>query len=157
VLQALELPYDRFCFACFDDAIRCLCRTTRRATSSCLRMRGRAGLAGRGRGRRRDGSEWLRAVGVEGKVRRRVGRLPPVWVDIDAGERAVELMRASVDATRRPEVIGGLGGFASAMALPRGCAEPILVSSTDGVGTKTAIAMTLGDTTRSATIWSHVR
>jgi phosphoribosylformylglycinamidine cyclo-ligase len=65
-------------------------------------------------------------------------------VDIDAGERAVELMRASVDATRRPEVIGGLGGFASAMALPPGMREPILVSSTDGVGTKTAIAMALG-------------
>jgi phosphoribosylformylglycinamidine cyclo-ligase len=65
-------------------------------------------------------------------------------VDIDAGERAVELMRASVDATRRPEVIGGLGGFASAMALPGGMREPILVSSTDGVGTKTAIAMALG-------------
>ena len=65
-------------------------------------------------------------------------------VDIDAGERAVELMRAAVDATRRPEVIGGLGGFASAMALPPGMREPILVSSTDGVGTKTAIAMALG-------------
>ncbi len=65
-------------------------------------------------------------------------------VDIDAGERAVDLMRASVDATRRPEVIGGLGGFASAMALPAGMREPILVGSTDGVGTKTAIAMALG-------------
>jgi phosphoribosylformylglycinamidine cyclo-ligase len=65
-------------------------------------------------------------------------------VDIDAGERAVELMRASVAATRRPEVMGGLGGFASAMALPGGMREPILVSSTDGVGTKTGIAMALG-------------
>ncbi len=65
-------------------------------------------------------------------------------VDIDAGERAVELMRASVAATRRPEVIGGLGGFASAMRLPAGLREPVLVSSTDGVGTKTAIAMALG-------------
>ena len=65
-------------------------------------------------------------------------------VDIDAGERAVELMRGSVAATRRPEVIGGLGGFASAMALPAGMRDPILVSSTDGVGTKTAIAMALG-------------
>jgi len=65
-------------------------------------------------------------------------------VDIDAGERAVELMRAAVDATRRPEVIGGLGGFASAMALPSGMRDPILVSSTDGVGTKIAIAMALG-------------
>jgi phosphoribosylformylglycinamidine cyclo-ligase len=65
-------------------------------------------------------------------------------VDIDAGERAVDLMRASVEATRRPEVIGGLGGFASAIALPGGMREPVLVSSTDGVGTKTAIAMALG-------------
>jgi phosphoribosylformylglycinamidine cyclo-ligase len=65
-------------------------------------------------------------------------------VDIDAGERAVELMRASVAATRRPEVIGGLGGFASAMALPPGMREPVLVSSTDGVGTKIAIALALG-------------
>ncbi len=65
-------------------------------------------------------------------------------VDIDAGERAVDLMRSSVAATRRPEVIGGLGGFASAMALPAGMREPVLVSSTDGVGTKTAIAMAMG-------------
>jgi len=65
-------------------------------------------------------------------------------VDIDAGERAVALMGASVAGTRRPEVIGGLGGFASAMALPEGMREPILVSSTDGVGTKTGIAMALG-------------
>jgi phosphoribosylformylglycinamidine cyclo-ligase len=65
-------------------------------------------------------------------------------VDIEAGERAVELMRDAVEATRRPEVIGGLGGFASAMALPAGYREPVIVSSTDGVGTKTAIAMALG-------------
>lgn len=65
-------------------------------------------------------------------------------VDIEAGERAVELMRGAVASTRRPEVIGGLGGFASAMALPAGMREPVLVSSTDGVGTKTAIAMALG-------------
>jgi phosphoribosylformylglycinamidine cyclo-ligase len=65
-------------------------------------------------------------------------------VDVDAGEKAVEMMRASVAATRRPEVVGGLGGFASAMALPAGYREPLLVSSTDGVGTKTAIAMALG-------------
>ncbi len=65
-------------------------------------------------------------------------------VDVDAGEKAVELMRAAVTATRRPEVVGGLGGFASAIALPAGYREPLLVSSTDGVGTKTAIAMALG-------------
>ncbi len=65
-------------------------------------------------------------------------------VDVAAGERAVELMRAAVDATRRPEVLGGLGGFGAAMSIPAGYREPVLVSSTDGVGTKTAIAAALG-------------
>ncbi len=64
-------------------------------------------------------------------------------VDVGAGERAVELMRAAVESTRRPEVIGGLGGFAGAVALPTGHRDPLLVSATDGVGTKTAIAAAL--------------
>ncbi len=62
-------------------------------------------------------------------------------VDVVAGERAVELMKASVARTTRPEVRGGLGGFAGLFELdlvkyPR----PVLASSTDGVGTKIAIA-----------------
>jgi len=65
-------------------------------------------------------------------------------VSVVAGDRAVELMRASVESTRRPEVIGGLGGFAGAISIPPGYREPVIVSSTDGVGTKTAIAMALG-------------
>jgi phosphoribosylformylglycinamidine cyclo-ligase len=65
-------------------------------------------------------------------------------VNVAAGDRAVELIRASVESTRRPEVVGGLGGFAGAIAIPAGYRDPILVSSTDGVGTKTAIAMALG-------------
>ena len=65
-------------------------------------------------------------------------------VDVDAGERAVELMRAHVDSTRRPEVVGGLGGFGGAFAIPDGYREPLLVASTDGVGTKTAIATAVG-------------
>jgi len=65
-------------------------------------------------------------------------------VDVDAGEKAVDLMRAAVEATSRPEVVGGIGGFASAMAVPAGYREPLLISSTDGVGTKTAIAAGLG-------------
>jgi phosphoribosylformylglycinamidine cyclo-ligase len=64
-------------------------------------------------------------------------------VDVTAGERTVELIRGAVESTRRPEVIGGLGGFAGAMALPSGMRDPILVSATDGVGTKTAIAAAL--------------
>ena len=65
-------------------------------------------------------------------------------VDIDAGERAVELMREHVDSTRRPEVVGGLGGFGGAFAIPDGYREPLLIASTDGVGTKTAIAASIG-------------
>jgi phosphoribosylformylglycinamidine cyclo-ligase len=65
-------------------------------------------------------------------------------VSVAAGDRAVELMRASVESTRRPELIGGLGGFAGAIGIPPGYREPVIVSSTDGVGTKTAIAMQIG-------------
>ncbi|HEX2754466.1 MAG TPA: phosphoribosylformylglycinamidine cyclo-ligase [Candidatus Limnocylindrales bacterium] len=65
-------------------------------------------------------------------------------VDVEAGDRAVELMRASVERTRRPEVLGELGGFGAAITIPAGFREPVLVSSTDGVGTKTAIAAALG-------------
>ncbi|WP_257477004.1 phosphoribosylformylglycinamidine cyclo-ligase [Acidipropionibacterium jensenii] len=66
-------------------------------------------------------------------------------VDIAAGERAVDLMKAHVAATNRPEVIGGLGGFAGffdASALA-GYRHPLLATSTDGVGTKVAIAQAM--------------
>ncbi len=65
-------------------------------------------------------------------------------VDVAAGERAVELMRRHVESTRRPEVVGGLGGFGGVFAIPPGYTEPLLVASTDGVGTKTAIAAEVG-------------
>ena len=84
-----------------------------------------------------DAATGTRTGGAWGAYRR-------AGVDIDAGERAVALMRGAVEATRRPEVIGGLGGFAAAMAMPAGLKDPILVASTDGVGTKTAIASALG-------------
>ena len=61
-----------------------------------------------------------------------------------AGERTIELIRESVESTRRPEVLGSLGGFAGAVGLPAGLLDPVLVSATDGVGTKTAIASSLG-------------
>src|SRR5215218_4783400 len=53
-------------------------------------------------------------------------------------------MRAEVESTRRPEVVGGLGGFGGAFAIPAGYRDPLLVASTDGVGTKTAIATAVG-------------
>ncbi|NEB05314.1 phosphoribosylformylglycinamidine cyclo-ligase [Streptomyces sp. SID13726] len=67
-------------------------------------------------------------------------------VDIEAGDRAVELMKEWVKKTQRPEVLGGLGGFAGlfdASAL-KGYDRPLLASATDGVGTKVDIARQLG-------------
>jgi len=65
-------------------------------------------------------------------------------VDIDAGDRAVELMRAQVKRTDRPEVLGGLGGFAGLFRLDLSrYPQPVLATSTDGVGTKIAIARAL--------------
>jgi len=67
-------------------------------------------------------------------------------VDIDAGDRAVELMKASIARASRPEVMGGIGGFAGlfdASAL-KDMKRPLLATSTDGVGTKTEIARLLG-------------
>ena len=62
-------------------------------------------------------------------------------VNIDAGNEAVELMKASVQATYRPEVIGDIGGFGGLFALNSGkYKEPVLVSGTDGVGTKLKLA-----------------
>ncbi|MGI8696500.1 MAG: phosphoribosylformylglycinamidine cyclo-ligase [Mycobacteriales bacterium] len=66
-------------------------------------------------------------------------------VDIGAGERAVELMRPWVEKASRPEVIGGIGGFAGLFELDLSrWRHPVLASSTDGVGTKLVIAQQLG-------------
>ena len=64
-------------------------------------------------------------------------------VDIEAGNEAVRRIKALVETTRRPEQIDGLGGFAGLMGLPSGLQEPILVSCTDGVGTKLLVAIAL--------------
>ncbi|HET9076303.1 MAG TPA: phosphoribosylformylglycinamidine cyclo-ligase [Acidimicrobiales bacterium] len=66
-------------------------------------------------------------------------------VDIDAADAAVEAMRDLVASTAdRPGVIGGIGGFGGLFELPTGYRRPVLVSSTDGVGTKMAVAMATG-------------
>lgn len=63
-------------------------------------------------------------------------------VDIDAGNEAVERMKAHVSRTTRPEFMGGLGGFGGLFALGS-YKEPVLVSATDGVGTKLKVAFLL--------------
>lgn len=64
-------------------------------------------------------------------------------VDIDAGEELVERIKGPVKRTTRPEVIGGLGGFGALTRIPQGYKEPVLVSGTDGVGTKLRLAIDL--------------
>jgi phosphoribosylformylglycinamidine cyclo-ligase len=67
-------------------------------------------------------------------------------VDISEGERAVDLMRASIARTTRPEVLGGIGGFAGLFDASKltGFRRPLLATSTDGVGTKVVLAARLG-------------
>jgi len=61
-------------------------------------------------------------------------------VDIEAGDEAVRRIAPLARATFRPEVLGGIGGFAGFVQVPAGYREPVLVSSTDGVGTKLKVA-----------------
>jgi phosphoribosylformylglycinamidine cyclo-ligase len=65
-------------------------------------------------------------------------------VDVVAGRAFVERIRSSVESTRRPEVVGGLGGFGGLCRLPEGLKRPLLVSGTDGVGTKLELAQAHG-------------
>lgn len=64
-------------------------------------------------------------------------------VDIQAGRSFVEKIRQGVESTYRREVLGGLGGFGGYFELPQGYQNPVLVSGTDGVGTKLKIAQAL--------------
>ena len=65
-------------------------------------------------------------------------------VDIDAGNALVERIKHVAKRTRRPEVLAGLGGFGALCEIPAGYKQPVLVSGTDGVGTKLRLAMDLG-------------
>jgi phosphoribosylformylglycinamidine cyclo-ligase len=64
-------------------------------------------------------------------------------VDIEAGDALVEQIKPYAKRTMRPEVLGGIGGFGSLFAVPQKFKEPILVSGTDGVGTKLKLAFEL--------------
>ncbi len=64
-------------------------------------------------------------------------------VDIDAGNALVDRIKGVAKRTARPEVMGGLGGFGALCEIPEGYKQPVLVSGTDGVGTKLRLAMDL--------------
>jgi len=65
-------------------------------------------------------------------------------VDIDAGNALIEKIKGAAKRTRRPEVMAGLGGFGALFELPSGYRQPVLVSGTDGVGTKLRLALDHG-------------
>jgi len=65
-------------------------------------------------------------------------------VDIDAGDELVERIKPIVRRTHRPEVLAGIGGFGALVELPQGYKQPVLVSGTDGVGTKLRLAIDTG-------------
>ena len=65
-------------------------------------------------------------------------------VDIDAGNALIEKIKGAAKRTRRPEVMAGLGGFGALFELPTGYREPVMVSGTDGVGTKLRLAIDYG-------------
>jgi phosphoribosylformylglycinamidine cyclo-ligase len=71
------------------------------------------------------------------------GSYEAAGVSIERGERAVDLVRSTVEATHGPEVLGGAGGFAGLYALA-GYEEPVLASTIDGVGTKVLVAREVG-------------
>ena len=125
VLAALELPYERFCFACFDGHYPDPVPYDAASRKFML-------------------EEALTPLVAAAKGTAARDAYVTAGVDVAAGESAVDLMRAHVESTRRTEVVGGLGGFGGAIAIPAGYREPLLVASTDGVGTKTAIAGSLG-------------
>ena len=65
-------------------------------------------------------------------------------VDIDAGNQLVERIKSVTQRTRRPEVLGGIGGFGALCEIPENYHRPVLVSGTDGVGTKLRLALEMG-------------
>jgi phosphoribosylamine--glycine ligase/phosphoribosylaminoimidazole synthetase len=94
---------------------------------------------------RLDGAQSRRDIGWRALARLAgVGGYAAAGVDIDAGNEAVARMRVAVEATHTPDVVAGVGAFGGALSLAarlRSVADPVLVASTDGVGTKVMVAV----------------
>src|SRR5665647_2956064 len=136
------LPRSQFCRACFDgdypiavpeEYAMCKMRFEKGAAALCS-------AGGGGEVRRRLAPSHRRGSTMaddQGFTYKEAG------VDVEAGNRAVDLMRQRLKSTKHPLVLGGLGGFGGAMRLPK-LKDPVLVAGTDGVGTKIELARTMG-------------
>ena len=89
-------------------------------------------------GYRRDGKRLL--ARARRRDRRRNARKAAAGVDVTAGYESTNLIKPMVESTYIPGVIGTLGGFGGCFELPGGYSEPVMVSGTDGVGTKLKLA-----------------
>ena len=161
MVAATERPADKLCTACFTgiypvplgdvdrlgkhvletlpglgSPIAVPATTGRRAGAAAGRRRRRHDRRLGGCGRRAEPPVTTPAPRPSGLTYAAAG------VDVEAGDRAVELMKGWVAKTQGPEVLGGLGGFAGLFDAHRltAYAHPVLATSTDGVGTKVAIA-----------------
>ena len=74
-------------------------------------------------------------------------------VDIDAGDALVERIKPFAKRTMRPEVLGGIGGFGALVEVSKKYRNPVMVSGTDGVGTKLKLAFRMGKHDTSASTW----
>ena len=93
------------------------------------------------------GEQWPNGSAVANRNGGQTGGKPMDYrdagVDVQAGQAFVRQIKQMVEQTARPEVLGGLGGFGGLFQLPTGYQEPVLVSGTDGVGTKLKLAQAL--------------
>jgi phosphoribosylamine--glycine ligase/phosphoribosylaminoimidazole synthetase len=92
-----------------------------------------------------EGSQMRRDIGWRA-IARSTGGYAASGVDIDEGNRAVELLKAAVGKTQGPQVLAGVGGFGGVfdISVAKHMSKPVLVASTDGVGTKVALAAEAG-------------
>ena len=131
--EATTVPAGELCRACFDGDY---------PIPVAEAERGKHILEGAARERAHE----RRQPGTGHDRSRSGGSYAAAGVSIEAGDRAVALMRDAVARTAGPEVIGGIGGFAGLFDASRltGYRRPLLATSTDGVGTKVVIAQRLG-------------
>ena len=150
-MQAIDAPGAGFCDACLTGNYPVPVPVPVRRAGPALRRGRYAGVSGSAdRPRPAADPSRCRDADADARSAAPTSAQPPATyagagVDIDAGERAVELIKPLVASTLRPEVLGGLGDFGGLFALDTArYRQPVLVAGTDGVGTKALVAQDLG-------------